>query len=191
LVPFNVVLIFTKKLAYFKVITYFKPLLDAYQGPYKNTFYYWTGLLLLMRAIFFGLTALNRNTNLLIGIALLATAVWVQSSLFPFKNKISNISESLFLLNLIILFAVSLYTLSNAIAVTIFTSLAMFHITSIILIDIVASMHKRNCKHCIRFDFLKMILENYNQKVGNASEIQHSDSTKNYIQFQESLVGQE
>ena len=40
LVPFNVVMIFTKKLSYFKVVTYFKPLLDAYQGRYKIKFHY-------------------------------------------------------------------------------------------------------------------------------------------------------
>jgi len=191
LVPFNVVLIFTKKLSYFKVVTYFKPLLDAYQGPYKKSFYYWTGLLLLMRAIFFGLTALNRNTNLVIGIALLATAMWLHSSFFPFKNKISNISESLFLLNLIILFAVSLYTLSNSTAVTIFTSLAMLQIISIILIDTVASIQKKSCKNWTRFDFLRIIVEYHNQKLPGANEIQIIDDKPNYIQFQESLFGQD
>jgi len=67
----------------------------------------------------------------------------------------------------------------------------MLQITSVIFIDLVASMHKRYCKHCIRFDSLKRIFEIYGQKVGNATEIQDSDGTNNYIQFQESLFGQE
>ena len=191
-IPFNVVLIFTKKLSYFKVVTYFKPLLDAYQGPYKISFYYWSGLQLLIRAIFFGLTALNRSTNLVIGIALLATAAWIHNSLSPYKSKIINISESLLLLNLIMLFAVSLYTLTNATAVTVFTSLAIFQITFIILIDVVASMQKSYCKNCTIFGFLRRILENYRSKVGDINE-KHDpdvvDVTPNYIQFQESLFG--
>ena len=52
LISFNMVLIFTKTLGRFKIINYFKSLLDAYQGPYKIKFYYWTGLKLLLRAIY-------------------------------------------------------------------------------------------------------------------------------------------
>ena len=47
---FNLLLLFARKLSHFKVINTFKPLLDAYFGPYKDKFYYWTGLKLLVRA---------------------------------------------------------------------------------------------------------------------------------------------
>ena len=47
LVPFNVILLFTRPLSRFKFINKFKPLLDSYQGPYKDKFYYLTGLQLL------------------------------------------------------------------------------------------------------------------------------------------------
>ena len=40
LVPFNVILLFTRTLSRFRFVNKFKPLLDAYQGPYKNKFYY-------------------------------------------------------------------------------------------------------------------------------------------------------
>ena len=95
-IPFNVVLIFTKKLSYFKVVTYFKPLLDAYQGPYKITFHYWTGLQLIIRAIFFGLTALDRNINLTLGTLLIAVLIWLQERMIPFKTKMNNYMEILF-----------------------------------------------------------------------------------------------
>ena len=76
LVPFNVILIFINKLSYFEVVTYFKPLLDAFQGPYKIKFHYWTGIQLLIRAIVFGLSALNRNANLMIGSIFLEIMIW-------------------------------------------------------------------------------------------------------------------
>ena len=72
IIPFNVVLTFTRILSRHRTINYFKPLLDAYQGPYKNRYYFWPGLQLLVRAIFFGLSALDKNINLAIGLVLLA-----------------------------------------------------------------------------------------------------------------------
>ena len=36
LVPFNVILLFTRALSRFRLINKFKPLLDAYQGPYND-----------------------------------------------------------------------------------------------------------------------------------------------------------
>ena len=41
---FNVLLLFARQLLCFKYINTFKPLLDAYFGPYKDNHFYWTGL---------------------------------------------------------------------------------------------------------------------------------------------------
>ena len=40
LLPFNVILLFTRKLSRFKIIASFKPLLDAYFAPYKDKSFY-------------------------------------------------------------------------------------------------------------------------------------------------------
>ena len=71
LVPFNVILLFTRTLSRFNFINKFKPLLDAYQGPYEDKFYHWIGLQLLIRAVFFGISSLDRNINIAISILLL------------------------------------------------------------------------------------------------------------------------
>ena len=81
------VLIFTRKFSQFKRINYFKPLLDAYQGPYKIKFYYWTGLQLLIRAIFFGLSSLDKGLNLMLSIIVLVAFMWLSEKLLPFKAK--------------------------------------------------------------------------------------------------------
>ena len=51
-------------------VTRFKPFLDAYQGPYKTKYRYWTGLMLLVRVFLFAVFAGNAlgdpNVNLLI-----------------------------------------------------------------------------------------------------------------------------
>ena len=54
LVTFNVILLFTRTLSRFRFVSKSKPLLNAYQGPYKDKFYYWSGLQFLIRVAFFG-----------------------------------------------------------------------------------------------------------------------------------------
>ena len=96
LLPFNGILLFTRTLSRFNAINKFKPLLDAYQGPYKIKFYYWTGLQLLMRAIFFGTSSLDRNLNLTIGIVLFSIIEVMQGAVKPFKEQFKNLQEQFF-----------------------------------------------------------------------------------------------
>lgn len=100
LLLFNITLIFTRTLSRFSYINYFKPLLDSYQGPYKDRFYFWTGLQLLLRAMFFGLSGLDRSTNVLIGSLLLGAVLSLHIILQPHKSGMNNKLEALFLLNL-------------------------------------------------------------------------------------------
>ena len=125
LLLFNTVLIFTRTLSQFKFINHFKPLLDVYQGPYKDRFYYWIGLQLLLRAIFYGISALDRNTNMMIGILIIGVVECMHGAYFPFKNKSKNYQELLLLFNIQTLFTVSIYTTSNSIAVNVLVGIAV------------------------------------------------------------------
>ena len=107
LLPFNAILCFTKTAMRLKLVNHFNPLIDAYQGPYKFKCYYWTGLQLVMRAVFFGLSALDRNTNLTVGIILLAVIITIQRSITPFKDNYKNLHETGFLPNLLVIYALS------------------------------------------------------------------------------------
>ena len=49
---FNAVLLFPRTASRWSFINYFKPLLDAYFGPYKQRYPFWTGLQLLIRSCF-------------------------------------------------------------------------------------------------------------------------------------------
>ena len=195
LVPFNVVLIFTKKLSYFKVVTYFKPLLDAYQGPYLMKFYYWTGLQLLIRAIFFALTALDRNVNMTAGIFLIGVLIWVQERLTPFKSKANNNMELLCLFNLLAIFVISLYTTLNQIAVNVFVSLAMIQLLGIILWHVKCRVLNNNrlvryCQPTKMFSYFKL---NKPQGVVEARRIELVNEVPevafNYAEFQNEFIG--
>ena len=113
LLIFSALLLFTKELLQFKIINRIKPLLDVYLGPYKHEFPYWTGLQLLIRTAIFGLTAINRDMNLMISTILLAVMLYIQGIVQPFKSKFHNFQQSLVLLDIIVINIISLYNRDN------------------------------------------------------------------------------
>ena len=98
----------------FKFISTFKPLLDAYFGPYKDKFYYWTGLQLALRAIFLALSAFESDVNLTSGIILLGILLCVQGVVHPFNIWLKNVQESVILLDLLALYVTALYNNSSS-----------------------------------------------------------------------------
>ena len=135
LVPFNVILLFTRALSRFKFVGKFKPLLDAYQGPYKDKYYYWTGLQLLMRAVFFGISSLGRNTSLTLGILLLSVIIGLHGMLYPFKVKRKNYQEMLLFFNLQGVYVILSHNQgsSNAIILQVAITVAAVHFCYIIV----------------------------------------------------------
>ena len=143
LVPFNVILLFTRTLSRFRFINKFKPLLDAYQGPYKNTFYYWTGLQLLIRTVFFGISSLDRNINIAISILILSVIIGSQGAMQPFKVKHKNYQEMLLFFNLHGLYVSLLYSQDNANSTTINVAitLAALHFSFIIVYHMITYVY--------------------------------------------------
>ena len=194
LIPFNIVLIFTKTLSYFRIVTYFKPLLDAYQGPYKIKYYYWSGLQILMRAIFFGLSALEKDTNLMISIILLGVILCLQK-VFPFINKTNNIMEMLSLLNLQSILVIAYFMTTNDIMINIAISLVMFQLLLIILIHI-------NMLFCNTTNFTEIVTPKFGKWIScfrrqqnERRPIELADIVPevkfNYKEFREPLIGQD
>ena len=205
---FNVILIFTRILSRFKIINYFKPLLDAYQGPYKNQYYYWTGLQLLTRAVFFGTSALDKQVSLTIGIVLLSALEGVHGYVRPFKGRYKNIQELVILFNLIIIFTFSHHHSPNCVIVTISVSVAFAQFTMILLHHIWLFQCKSVLK-CIvdktkpienvltntkNFIIHKWKLEN-NQNSGEIQAVQLRnavpDVAYHFDQFREPLIAEE
>ena len=92
----------------------FKPLFDAYMGPYKDRYRYWTGMLLLARVVLIVLFSSIANTNTVAGPQLNLLLLTVSScallaltaALKPYKNKLLNGLE-LFLLAILFVFSSS------------------------------------------------------------------------------------
>ena len=84
------------------------PLLDSYQGPYKNNTRYWTGLMLVIRSILFIVYAINSLGDPKINLLVTASVVILLLALnlhvgTVYKKSILNLLETSFVLNLGIL----------------------------------------------------------------------------------------
>ena len=95
-----------------------KPLLDAYQGPYKDKFRYWTGLGLVVRLVLFAVFAGNAlgdpQVNLLaicITVSLMMVYCWNVGKVY--KRWTLNILESFFILNLGVFATATLFMKSS------------------------------------------------------------------------------
>ena len=100
----------------------FKPLFDAYMGPYKDSCRYWTGMLLLARVVLIVLFSSIANTNTVAGPQLNLLLLTLSSSallalttaLRPYKNKLLNGLEIFHLTILLVFSASYLYISTNA-----------------------------------------------------------------------------
>ena len=198
LLPFNATLMFTRTLSQFRYINHFKPLLDVYQGPYKNRFYYWTGLQLLLRAVFYGLSALDRNTNMMIGNLMIGIMECIFGLHCPFKHKDKNYHELVLLFNLQALFTASWYTTSNSVAVNTLVSIAIiqFVILALYQMKLFRQVQTHLTKMVARLGsegcYSYLINKLQPAKAKHHIELQSSipEVAYNYKEFQEPLIGQ-
>ena len=192
---FNAILLFTKTFMRFQYINKFKPLLDAYLGPYQNKLYYWTGLQLFLRAVFFGISALERNTNTMISIIILGVMECIYSKECPFKNKSKNNLEMTLVLNLQVMFAASWYNPSNTIAVNVMVTLAFVKFTCSILQIFISSKQVwksfvvKIVKITGYFSFMQSQPVDRQRDIELLNKI--PEVTYNYKEFQEPLIGQD
>ena len=203
LIPFNIILLFTKTVSRFNIVTKFKPLLDAYQGPYKIKLYYWTGLQLMLRTIFFGLSSLDSKINFTTGLIILGITNAVHAYTKPFKNSIKNYQESLFMINLLSLYTFALLFGQNEInktSVDILISLAAVQFILIVFYHVFIYA----CGGNIQKTTMSMLHTLYgwmdrfykkpqacDQRFRLHPHCDIPEATHNYHEYQEPLIGQE
>ena len=96
----------------FRWVNMLKPFLDANQGPYRNKFRWWTGLLLIVRVILLSIYASNFNNDAamsffwtLFFVVPLAMFCLIKQTVY--RYRLTNCLESASLLNVVVLCAVS------------------------------------------------------------------------------------
>jgi len=107
LIPFNITLLFTRYLLQFRIINHFKPLLDAFQGSYKDKYYYYGAVHIILRSLFFALHGFQTKLRLIIATMILVLFTGYHGYTHPNKSKLVNIQELLLHINLTLIYAVS------------------------------------------------------------------------------------
>ena len=87
----------------FKLVNKFKPLLDAYGGPFKDKWKFWFGLRLWVTVLIFSVSGALRGTNyddlFVFNIVILSIFVVIQSFVRPFKSSFIFMIDIFFMIN--------------------------------------------------------------------------------------------
>ena len=106
---------------------------------YKDKFYYWTGLHLVIRVVFLGISAFELKINLMIGNIIVAAICVITGIMHPFKYAFYNYQELLLLFNLQILYIFVQHT-SSMTAVNTVVAMAAVHFTLIVVYHFITYM---------------------------------------------------
>ena len=170
----------------------FKPLLDTYVGSFKDKFSFWTGFLLLVRVIAFGLSTLSEYGSFLAISVLLGVLLCIQGSTHPFKNEIKNIQESLLLFILMVIHVAPLYK-HNSLGLTVLLTIGVVYL--IVALTVHCIMFR--CKNIIYYYTKRVytmacskivVKQNDNIELHRLSS-EVPEVTYNYKEFQEPLIG--
>ena len=116
IIPYTIILTGASFFVRYKVINYFKPVFDAYYGPYKDKWRFWFGSRLwVLVAMLIIYTTLENNEELmlLLQLVLLLLFILVQASIKPFKNALIGWLDLFFMLNYSAVALVTLYSHSQ------------------------------------------------------------------------------
>ena len=191
LIPFNVILS-TRYLLQFKMINRFKPLLDAFQGSYKDKYYYWVALHVTIRSFLFTMYAFQTRLKLILSTMLLIVFSIYSGYVRPHKSKLINIQELMLLLNLTIMYAVSYQSSERifSLVTNVMISLAFIQLFTIVLYHLLT--YTCHCNIAIALQTLKVKLC-YKKQVDFNSRfdvklLNIPERTYNYAEYQDGLI---
>ena len=153
LLMFNVILLFTKPLMRFKIIHRFKPLIDAFQGPFKSRYYYWIGIQLLIRNVFVLLSILGKTVYLTFSCIIMITLATTHGYIQPYKSKLINIQESLLLYNFAIMCVLLIFNgneTMNIITMNVMVGLSFLHCLVIVAYHVFAFIIAIHCTRLVK-----------------------------------------
>ena len=179
-------------------MNYFKPLLDIYQGLFRIKYYFWTGLHLVIKAVFFGLSALDKKLNLLIGSMILFAIEGVVGYTRPYKNWFKNCNEMILLFNLNAQYILMLSNESFT-TINVMISLAAIQFIFILTYHIFKYTLAEGIKNKLQQCFNTVTNKKFSNISQNISTMLHDlcyrnkipDITYDYSEYQEPLVGED
>ena len=198
LIYFNIILLFTRHLLQFRMVNHFKPLVDAFQGSYKDRYYYWVAVHLTMRSFLFAMYAFQTSLKLILSSILLMIFSIYSGYVCPHKNKLVNIQELLLLLNLTIMYAVSYQSNESifSIATNVMISLAFIQFCTIVLYHFLTYTCHCNVEIILKASKEKLVKFCHKNHTRNIRYIDVAllnipECTYNYSEYQDGLVSED
>ena len=188
---FNFILLFRRCLIGFRLINHFKPILDAYQGSYKDRYYYWIAVHIILRSSFFVLYAFSLHLQKLLATMILVPFIGVFGYSSPNKNKLINFQELLLLINLTIMHAVSYYNNDNVFGIVTNLMITLAFIQFCIIVVYHFLTYTCHCDieralHAVKEKLMKHRREDYHSV--NIALLDIPERTYNYSEYQDGLV---
>ena len=192
LIPFNITLLFTRYFLRFKLINCFKPLLDAFQGSYKDKYYYWVAVHLSLRSLLFAFYAFPTKLKLIFSTMLLI--IWASiSDIFNLIKTRAYIQELLLLLNLTIMYAVSYQGGIFFIVTNIMISLAFVQFGTIVMCHFLTYTCHCDITCMLKIAKQKLMIslcskKNLSTDLNDTALLNIPDCTYNYTEYRDGLV---
>ena len=190
---FNMLLLFPRTLSRFRIVNTFKPLLDAFLGPYKDKFSFWAGIQLLLRAAFFYASSFSHEIRLTCGTIIIAAMLCFQGVVQPFKSKFKNIQELLLMFNLLVLYSISTLNHNDKQATfyimkTLINMVLLYFVTFIVYRCVMVTCGDAvSKKYKFMINFLRK-QKHHAVPSPNKLSMQIPDVTYNYQELQEPLI---
>ena len=187
----NIILLFTRHLSWFRLITRFKPLLDAFQGSYKDKYYYWVGVHIALRGLFYALYAFQIHLRLIFAVIILILFICYFGYIHPYKQKAINGQELSLLANLNILHAVSYQNNTNIFFITTNVMISLAFIQFCIIVVCYFFIYTCPYNVIVSIVTLKEKLINLRKSKNyhrNISLLNIPECTYNYSEYQDGLV---
>ena len=192
-IPFNIILLFTRYLLHFRLINRFKPLLDAFQGSYKDRYYHWVALHITLQSIFFSLHGFQIKARSTIATIILIFFSVYHGYVHPCKHKLVNIQELFLLISLTIMYAVSYQSSEKVFSVVsnVMISLAFIQFCLIVIYHFLT--YTCHCDVINKIKLGKQMMQGITKKneckISIYLEILDiPECTYNYNQYQDGLV---
>ena len=189
LVLFNIILLFTRYLSRFRIVNHFKPLIDALQGSYKDKYYYWIAVHMMFRSMLFSFYAFYVKLSLILTAITLVIFTSYHAYLKPNKNRITNIQELSILINLTIMYALSIQENENifSIITNVMMSLALIQFSIVVIghFFVYTCHSKFSIKRKIQMFSNK---RKSNQCSFDVALLDIPERTYNYSEYQDGLV---
>ena len=193
LIPFNITLLFIRYLLQFRLINRFKPLLDAFQGSYKDRYYYWVAVHITLRSIFFSLLGFQIKARSTIATIILIFFSVYHGYVNPYNNKLVNIQELFLLINLTIMYAVSYQSSESAfyIVLNVMISLAFIQFCTIVFYHFLT--YTCHCDIVNKIKLGKQMMQRITKKnecemINKLELLDIPERTYNYNEYQDELV---